>query len=336
MRLYSLVENEVFKILYKKRLTIIFCILVALISAFSYGQKLRIQRTKDRLSKRIGASETTDWRKLADQRLIEMKNRLESPYISDNHRSETIVRMEQLRYDLENNINPIDISSAKFTTTFMEQSIFLLLPLLIIMLASDIVSGEASAGTIKLLLARSVPRWKILLSKYLALIILEITVLLFAFVISVVVSGFFFRYGGWTAPVATGFILVGDKLDTSGVMNIPQYEYTLMVYSLAFYVAVVVGTISFMISVLVRSTAVSIGIMMSTLIGGTFLGYFLSDWKITRYMFMVNLRLPDYLSGSFQPIEGMNMFFSVTVLAAWALLALSVSFVYFIREDILV
>jgi ABC-2 type transport system permease protein len=244
--------------------------------------------------------------------------------------------MEQLKYNLDNNINPIEISSAKFTSIFMEQAIFLLLPLLIIMLASDIVSGESSAGTIKLLLARAVPRWKILLSKYLALIIMEIIVLLFSFIISIAVSGLFFKYGGWTAPVATGFSLIGDKLDTSGVMNVTQYEYTLMVYSLALYVAVVVGTISFMISVLVRSTAVSIGIMMSTLIGGTFLGYFLTDWKITRYLFMVNLRLPDYLSGSFQPIAGMNMFFSVKVLAVWALLSIMVSFVYFTREDILV
>ncbi|MFC1533529.1 ABC transporter permease [Thermodesulfobacteriota bacterium] len=336
MRLFRLVENEVFKILFKRRLSIIFCILVALISAFSYGQGLRLERTKDRLSKRIGASATEEWRKLAEQRLIEMRNRLESPYINDDHRSKTIVRIEQLKYNLDNNINPIDISSAKFTSKFMEQAIFLLLPLLIIMLASDIVSGESTAGTIKLLLARAVPRWKILLSKYLALIMMEIIVILFSFIISIVVSGLSFKYGGWTAPVATGFTLIGDKLDTSGVMNVPQYEYTLMVYSLAFYVAMVVGTISFMISVLVRSTAVSIGIMMSTLIGGTFLGYFLSDWKITRYMFMVNLRLPDYLSGTFQPIAGMNMFFSVSVLAVWAFLALIVSFVYFTREDILV
>jgi len=336
MRLFRLVENEVFKILFKRRLSVIFCILVALISAFSYGQGLRLERTKDRLSKRIGASATDDWRRLTEQRLIEMRNRLESPYIHDEHRSETLVRMEQLKYNLDNNINPIEISSAKFTSIFMEQAIFLLLPLLIIMLASDIVSGESSAGTIKLLLARAVPRWKILLSKYLALIIMEIIVLLFSFIISIAVSALFFKYGGWTAPVATGFSLIGDKLDTSGVMNVPQYEYTLMVYSLALYVAVVVGTISFMISVLVRSTAVSIGIMMSTLIGGTFLGYFLSDWKITRYLFMVNLRLPDYLSGSFQPIAGMNMFFSVKVLAVWALLSIMVSFVYFTRKDILV
>ena len=160
MRLFRLVENEVFKILFKKRLSIIFCILITLISVFSYGQKLMLERTKERLLKRIGVSSTEDWRSLAEQRLIEMRNRLESLYISDEHRSELSVRMEQLKYSLDNNINPIEISSAKFTTRFMEQAIFLLLPLLIIMLASDIVSSESSGGTIKLLLVRAVPRWK--------------------------------------------------------------------------------------------------------------------------------------------------------------------------------
>jgi len=109
-----------------------------------------------------------------------------------------------------------------------------------------------------------------------------------------------------------------------------------MVYSLAFYVAVVVGSISFMISILVKSTAASIGIIMSTLVAGNFLSFFLSDWKITRYMFMVNMRLTDYLSGSFQPIDGMNMLFSVTVLFGWAIASTIISFVYFTKQDILV
>jgi ABC-2 type transport system permease protein len=54
----------------------------------------------------------------------------------------------------------------------MEQSISVLLPLLIILLAGDSVCGEFSAKTIKVLLTRAVPRWKVLLSKYIALLIM--------------------------------------------------------------------------------------------------------------------------------------------------------------------
>ena len=336
MKLFSLIENEVIKMISKKRLMFVFAILIVLISVFAYGQKQTLERTKAQLYQRMGITSTDNWRKLADQQLIDLKNRLDSPYMDEKGKSSLRVRMEQLQYNVDNNINPLEQSAAKFTTKFMEQSIFLFLPLLIIMLAADMVSGEASSGTIKLLLVRNVPRWKILLSKYLTLIILEIMVVFFAFVLSAIISGFFFGFGGWLEPVATGFKVLGGKLDSSGVLNVPQWQYALMVYSLAFFVSIVVGSISFMISILVKSTAASIGIIMSTLVAGNFISYFLSDWKITRYMFMVNLRLTDYLSGSFQPIEGMNMLFSIKVLLGWTIASIIVSFLYFTKQDILV
>jgi ABC-2 type transport system permease protein len=336
MKLFSLIENEIIKMISKKRLMFVLAILIVLISVFAYGQNQTLARTKAQLSQRMGITATDDWRKLANQQLIDMKNRLDSPYMDEKSKSSTQVRMEQLQYNLDNNLNPLEQSAAQFTTKFMEQSIFLFLPLLIIMLAADMVSGESSSGTIKLLLVRNIPRWKILLSKYLTLVILEVIVVFFAFVLSAIISGFFFGFGGWLAPVATGFKVLAGKLDSSDVLNVPQWQYSLMVYSLAFFVSVVVGSISFMISILVRSTAASIGIIMSTLVAGNFVSYFLSDWKITRYMFMVNLRLTDYLSGSFQPIEGMNMLFSITVLLVWAIASLIVSFVYFTKQDILV
>jgi ABC-2 type transport system permease protein len=334
--LFRLIENEVIKMISKRRLMFVLAILIVLISIFAYGQNQSQARTKAQLSQRMGISATDDWRKLADQQLIALKNRLDSPYSDEKSKASTRVRMEQLQYNVDQNINPLEQSAAKFTTTFMQQAIFLFLPLLIIMLSADMVSGEYSSGTIKLLVVRNVPRWKILLSKYLTLVVLEVVVVFFTFVLAAIISGFFFGFGGWLAPVATGFKVVAGKLDTTGVLNVPQWQYSLMVYSLGFFVAFVVGSISFMISVLVKSTAASIGIIMSTLVAGNFISFFLADWKITRYMFMVNLRLTDYLSGSFQPIEGMNMLFSVTVLLGWAIASIIISFVYFTKQDIMV
>jgi ABC-2 type transport system permease protein len=344
MKLLKLIENEIYKTVYKKRLLIIFGILLILITSFAYGEKNSLNRTKERLAERIGITATTDWKKLLEQQILDLKNRLESSSGNNQHieaNSEhspaaMLVNLNQLKYFLENNINPLDSSSAKFTTRFMEQAIFLFLPLLMIVLAADMVSGEAADGTIKLLLTRNVPRWKILLSKYIALLIMQIFVIVMAAVLAVVISGIFFGYGGWMTPVATGFRVVGDQLNTDGVTSVPLWQYMFMVYGLGFYVSVVVGAISFMISVLVRSTPASIGIMMASLIGGNFMSFFLADWEMTRYLFMVNLRLTDYLSGSFQPIIGMNMAFSIYVLLAWMIGALVISFTYFNKQDILV
>lgn len=334
--MYNLIKNEVIKMVRKKRLYIVLGILLITISAFAYGQSHSLDRTREQLARRIGATAAGDWRKIAEQQIIDIKNRLDSNYMNEQNRSTTRVRMEQLKYYLENDINPVDISNASFTTRFFEQAIYLFLPLMMVLLAADMVSGELAGGTIKLLLVRGVPRWKVLLSKYIALLLLELNVLFFTLLISVAVSGVFFGYGGWTAPVATGFQVAAGKLITSNVVNVPQWQYLLMVYGLTYYVAVAVGTISFMISVLVRSTAASIGIMLSTLISGTFLTSFLADWTLPRYLFTVNMRLSDYLSGSLRPIEGMNLTFSLTVLAAWIAAALAVSFWYFSKRDILV
>ncbi len=331
-----LVENEVSKILAKKRLLIVVAILLVLISAFAYGQKNSLNRTQERLARRMGVTQTSDWRKLCEQQIIDLKSRLDSPYGHEEEKPQMRVRIEQLQYFLDNNINPMGTSAAKFTTQFMEQAIYLFLPLLIILLAGDMVSGEAVNGTIKLLLTRPVPRWKIFLSKYISLLLMEVVVLLMAAVISVAVSGLFFGYGGWMTPVATGFKVIGGKLDTLGVVNVPQWQYIVMVYGLAFFVSIVVGTISFMTSVLVRSTSASVGIMMAALVGGSFLSHFMEDWKLSRYLFMVNLQLTEYLSGAVQPIAGMNMNFSLAVLAVWGVAAFIISFVYFTRQDILV
>ena len=145
----------------------------------------------------------------------------------------------------------------------------------------------------------------------------------------------FFGYGGWRSRCA-GFKVIKGKLDISGVVECAPVAIYFDGLCSGIFCIIVIGTISFMVSVLVKSTAASIGIMMSTLIGGTILSYFIADWKFTRYLFMVNLRLTDYLSGSVQPIEGINMIFSVLVLLIWAIGALAVSFIRFTKQDILV
>lgn len=336
MKLFSLIENELIKMIAKKRLLFVLTILVVLVAAFAYGQNRSLDRTKAQLAQRMGITATEDWHRLADQQVIDLKSRLDSPYTNEKDKASMHVRLEQLQYDLDHDLNPLEESAAKFTATFMQQAIFLFLPLLIVILAADMVSGESANGTIKLLLVQNVPRWKILLSKCLALLILETIVVFCSFILAAVISGFFFGFGGWQVPVATGFKVLAGNLDSSHVFNIPQWQYCWMIYSLALFVAAVVGSISLMISILVRSTAASIGIIMATLISGNFLNYFLTDWKITHYLFMVNLRLPDYLAGSFQPVDGMNMTFSVLILTGWAIAATAISFAYFIRQDILV
>ncbi len=78
--------------IFKKRLLMVIGILVVMISLFAYGQNLINVRTKEQLIKRIGAAETTDWKKLAEQQLMDLKNRLDSHYMDENRISSLRVR----------------------------------------------------------------------------------------------------------------------------------------------------------------------------------------------------------------------------------------------------
>lgn len=332
----KLIENEVLKMLCKKKLLLISGILLILISLFAYGENHSYMNTIKRFTRTTGQTQNYNWEALVNQQITDLKNRLNSPYAKDSSKNSINIQIEQLQYYLDHNMNPITPNAAKFTIKFMQQAVLLFLPLLVIVLAGDSVSGEFSAKTIKVLLTRAVPRWKILLSKYISLLIMTSIVVLEAAVIAILVSTVMFHTGGWNEPVPTGFRAIAGKLDPSNVVKVSQWQYAILVYGLGWFAAISVATISFMVSVLVRNTATSIGVMMAALIGGEFLQLFLEDWPLVKYFFVTNLNLPKYLTGSFQPIEGMSLIFSIIALYVWAMAALFVSFRVFKKQDVLV
>lgn len=330
-----LIRNEVTKLLLKKKLILIMCLLIIFITLLSYGQQYTYDKNIDRFENISGAG-NYDWKSLATQRLSDLENRLASPYITASGISSTEIEIKQLRYFIENDINPITPSAAKFSVDFVEQGISLFIPLIIVILASDLVSGEFSTGTIKVLLTRAVPRWKILMSKLIALILMTTLVVFIMGILSILISYLFFRQLGFNEPVATGFCLVDGQLNADSVILVTRLEYTLLIYSLTWYVSIVIASLTLLISIIVDNTATAIGVLMAALIGGQFLQFFLSDWPIVKFYFVTNLDLTRYLTGSYQPIQGMSLIFSIITLFIWGLLALIIGFQIFIRKDVLV
>lgn len=323
----KLVQNELIKLLGKRRLLVIMAIMVVLISMFTYAQFQESERTRQRLG-------TSDWRATLQQRIIDSQNRLNNSRISDEWKKQVQINLVQQQYYLDHDINPSEPGGPTFLRGFIENSIQLFLPLMMLLISADLVSSEYSGGTIKLLLTRPVKRWRILLSKYLTLV-LSVSLIIFMFVVlSYLISGAIFGFRGWTAPVLTGFNVVAGELDTTSVHLIPQWQYILMEAGLAWFVSLVVATLSFMLSVLIRSTAAGMGVMLACLIGGNILSNMVSSWESAKYLFMVNLELTGYLGGMSPPIEGMSLGFSLLVLAVWGIVALVVSFLVFTKQDV--
>jgi ABC-2 type transport system permease protein len=326
--LVKLVYNEMLKLVRKKRILVIALILLVLIPIFTYAQYKSVENT----IKQVG---TSDWRALLQQQIIDQQNRLSSSRLPEEWKEWIRLQVQELQYYLDHDINPTAPGAPTFLRKFIEQSVGLFLPLLVVVLAADIVSSEHAGGTIKLLLTRPVPRWKILLSKYLALL-LGISLMMFmAALFGILISGLIFGYKGWDLPVLSGFVAQGEHLGVENVHILPQWKYLLMAGGLAWFSSIAVGTISFMVSVLVRSTAASMGIMLAAIISGTLLTQIAPTWNELKYLAFINLNLTDYLAGSPVLVKGMNLTFSLSVLSIWSIASLVIAFITFSRRDVL-
>lgn len=323
----NLIYNEMVKLTGRRKLIVVTLIIGVLIAVFTYAQ---YQQAKEN-QKRFG---NADWRVVLEQRIKGWESRANNIRTPDDQRKELTIRIAQQRYYLDANVNPSEPGAPTFVRNFVENGTTLLLPLMMMVIASDLVSSEHSAGTVKALLTRPARRWRILLSKYLTLVLAVSFVITMFGLFSTLISGMVFGFQGWEAPVLTGFSMSGEQMDLSGVHFVPQWQYIVMEFGLAWFVSLVVATISFMLSVLVRSTAAGMGIMLACLIAGMILRGMVESWESAQYLFMVNLDLIKYLTDAAPPIQGMTLGFSLLVLLVWGVAALVVSFVSFTRKDV--
>jgi ABC-2 type transport system permease protein len=325
--LINLVHNELIKLVRKKRLYVVIIILAMLVGLFTYAQMKQVESMQERLG-------SMDWRTELQQEIANTQNRLNSTGISDEWRGFLKIQVSQQEYYLEQDINPSAPGAPTFMRVFIENSIDLVVPLLIVVVVADLVSSEASAGTIKMLLTRPVKRWRILLSKLLTMILSVSFIVLSLAFLSYAISGSILGYSGWNMPILTGFSIEGEELVTTNVRLIEQWQYILMELGLTWFVGIIVGSITLMLSVLMRSTAAVMGVMLAALISGTILANMVSSWESAKYFFMVNLRLTNYVSGMGAPIDGMTLGFSLIVLLVWGVAALTIAFITFTVKDV--
>ena len=326
--LYGLVKNECIKMIKKRRFYVVVLILLALIPMFTYAQ----MRVAENARKQFG---TADWRAQERQKIADYSRSLSSARMPEEWKQFRRVQIKISEYYLEKNVDPSSPNGVTFTREFVNSAISLFIPLIVMVVSADIVSSEHANGTIKLLLTRPVRRWKILMSKLITLVFFTSLIVLTTGVLCYLISGLVFGFGGWDMPIFIGIRTTGAEVDFSRVRAVGQWLYLIMEFGLVWLAALVVAIMSLMLSVLVRSTAAGMGIMLAALISGTILTNMVSSWETAKYLFMVNLRLTDYLTGTLPPIKGMDLAFSLTVLAVWAAVSLLVSFTVFTRKDIL-
>ncbi|QYR20597.1 ABC transporter permease [Paenibacillus sp. sptzw28] len=209
----------------------------------------------------------------------------------------------------------------------LESSILLsIITIFTVVASADSVAGEFSSGTIKLLLIRPWSRSKILLSKYVSLLLFALLMTIVLFLLSLFVNIFLFGYDGSSDAVSR---VLGVNRD------LPPLAYMLLYYVYQSVALVITVTLSFMLSTIFRSGGLAIGLSLFVLLaGGTITGLLsMLDYSWIKYILFINMNLTQYLNQT-PTIQGMTLGFSLSVLAVYYAVFIALTWLIFNKRDV--
>jgi ABC-2 type transport system permease protein len=267
-----------------------------------------------------------NWRQDTQAEITMLENQLESA--SEEEKGMIEEQINQTQEYLAKGINP----TAKTNWHFMNDvvvGVSSLVTLFVVVVGSANVAAEFSDGTIKQLLIRPHRRWSILLSKYIAVIIYAMLM-----VVTLIVSGY----------------LIGLILFGSGDFNMKIFEFTLegrkeAIVGTQFFLKMLyfipsllmVMTIAFMLSTLFKSQALAVGIgifvlFFSSTLGGIIL--MLADkYTWVKFLIFPHLDLTVYALQE-RILENITLPVSLLILAIYYTIFMLITFFFFQKRDI--
>jgi ABC-2 type transport system permease protein len=197
----------------------------------------------------------------------------------------------------------------------------LFVPALVVMVAGDLVSGEISNGTLRMVLLRPVSRTTVVLAKLAVAALYSLLLLAVLGITSVLVGGIGF---GWSPMVSLSGVLV------------PHYQtvlYLALAYLVAFALMMSVVGIAMFFSVATRSSPAAIGGTLAVVIGFQILGVFDTFDFLRPYLF--TSYLDSWLNLFRTPIYWAPIWKGVAVSTGYAVPLLFAAISIFRRQDIL-
>jgi len=220
-----------------------------------------------------------------------------------------------------------NILNGWFVTAFIMNGLHIHIPFLIALVAGDIVSSEATSGTVRLLLIRPPSRYKIITAKYVTTLFYTAGLVIFLGLVCILPGLLLFGSGD----------LVLHHYGRFGIVFIPEVEIPLRMlfaFMAAIWSMTVVASIAFLLSTLVEN---SIGPIIGTMavvvvflvIGNFPFDFFqsLKPYLFTTYMIFWQRFLDD-------PIPLREIATSATILGLHSIGLFFIAFGAYARKDI--
>ncbi|GGE49505.1 hypothetical protein GCM10011391_30380 [Pullulanibacillus camelliae] len=314
MRGIHLLQNEISKIYKRKTFWIMLGILVAVTLLWAI------------IAMKTG-SDHQNW-----QQSLQAQSQAEQSEIAKSDGDpEQVMDLKQqnaiTKYRLEHSIKPL-YSNTVMGFVDSSAGIASIISIFIVILGGSIVSQEYSWGTMKLLLIRPLHRWKILLSKFVSVIIIGIFYLLITFILSFIIGLIFFGkdFG------ATRFLYEHHNM----VHDVSVFWHFLQLYASNLVDLIVITAFAFMLSTLFKSNALAIALSIAIYFGGSLILGIISAFnqQIPKYLFFFNMDLyGQYTNAGASPVDT-TVGFSACVLAVYFILFLLIAFLVFEKRDV--
>lgn len=283
--------------------------------------------------------EVMSWREREETIIKFASESLEDDWYNDLQKEQIRRRIAISEYRLKNNI---DKDIYKNMWWFFNDKFFNVVStiaiIMIMIIGSNNIAGEYSGNTLRQVLLLPYKRWKILISKLIAIILIGI--MLYSVVFGLGILSGVLLHG--TSRLSSSVVLYfGNKLIT---MNMGLYSIVVILLKL---VEIVFYSVLLMfISVITKNTSASMLITGATVVFSVPISNFLSSYySLINYLPFLNLDFRRYLDfGTTMPeiesffgnfvVEGITPLISIAIIGLTLLLLVALSLEVFNKQDI--
>lgn len=263
--------------------------------------------------------------------VINMENSLQELEYKEKREYNTSLETREInRYILDNNvdINKTNDIRGILKSLFNEYGLFIIV--IIVMIAGTIVSEEFNKGTIKLLLVKPYSRNKILLAKFITVLIMILFSIVAVVAMELIVGGIVFGYDSLSVPVLEYNFAMGS-LETMNIFTYLGIEIMTQLPEL-----VLLATLAFACSTLFNNSAVAIAIPLLGYMSADMINMLVIQFKVQfmRFFVSLNWNFEEYLFGNLPQMEGMTLGFSSIICIVYFIVMLIPTFIVFKKKNI--
>ena len=270
-----------------------------------------------------------DYKYSAQQILRYENSEKELTYDEKKAYNSTLEIRESSKYMIENKVDLNKMNLNKNLEYFFDNyGIFAIA--IIIMIAGTIMSEEFNKGTIKLLLVKPYSRTKILLSKFITVMLMIIFVVLIMGIMQLLVGGVVFGFDSLSEPV------VAYNFNTNSLQEINVFVYFLTQFLAQLPIFILLATLAFALGTIFTNSALAITISLLGYIAANIINQLAISYniKFLEYFVTMNWDLSQYLFGNLPNMEGMTMIFSIITCIAYFLIMIISTWIIFKKKNI--